>query len=189
MRSFVPALMLLSLALPAAAAGPVIPEPGVQLIVPGGIAPSEGSYLIGLELDLPAGWHSYWRNPGDAGIAPRFSFETSSNLKALEVLYPAPERYFDGFSTSITYHDRVVFPLKVTPVDAGAPVELRLGLDYGYCREVCVPGHAALEADLNPADAENAELAADLAAAIAPCAGGRIKRAGRRAEDHGDQGR
>ena len=118
-------------------------------MLPGG-GPLNGAYSVGLALDLPEGWHTYWRYPGDAGLPPILSTEGSDNVASVSIGFPAPERYDDGFSTSIVYHDHVIFPLDVTPIDPSRPVDLRLTVDYGYCREICVPARAELDATLDP---------------------------------------
>src|SRR3954466_5624735 len=38
------------------------------------------------------GWHTYWKNPGDAGIANTFKF--SKDTKAYE--WPAPHKYIEA---------------------------------------------------------------------------------------------
>lgn len=142
----------------------------VRLISAGPI--ENGRYLAGLEFLLEPGWHTYWRAPGEAGIPPEISLKASENLKSYEVLYPAPERYSDGFSESAVYHNGIVLPILVTPVDAAEDVYLKLELFFGVCREICVPGDATLELDLAvsaPTDSLGAKLIArDLAAIPGP---------------------
>jgi DsbC/DsbD-like thiol-disulfide interchange protein len=122
----------------------------VRLIASGPL--QGGRYLAGLEFLLEPGWHTYWRYPGEAGIPPQINTGGSGNLKQMEVLYPAPERYYDGFSNSIVYHDGIVLPLLVDPDDAGAPVSLSLEVFFGICKEICVPGDAVLSLELRPDD-------------------------------------
>lgn len=123
-----------------------------------------GSYRLGLALELPAGWHTYWHDPGDAGIPPAFDFSMSANAAAVKVGYPAPVRLDDGVSVSMVYEHRVVFPLSVTAADPAAPVALRLHFAYGLCRDVCVPAEATLAMTLSPGEQADAAEAADLAA-------------------------
>lgn len=130
-------------------AGETVPPARTALLV-AGPAETTGTYALGVSFELPEGWHTYWRNPGDAGVAPLVSTDGSRNLKSLAVRYPAPERYFDGFSTSIVYHDKVVLPVTVTAEDPSAPVDLRLSMTFGYCKEICVPATADLDAELVP---------------------------------------
>ena len=77
----------------------------------------------GVEVHLAPGWKTYWRYPGDSGVPPRFDFSGSRNLKSASVRYPAPHRLTDESGTSIGYKGDVVFPLDVTPQDAGKPVD------------------------------------------------------------------
>jgi len=114
----------------------------------------------GVEIHLAPGWKTYWRYPGDSGVPPRFDFSGSRNLKSAAVRYPAPHRLTDESGTSIGYKGDVVFPLDVTPQDAGQPVVLALKIDYAVCEKICVPAEGKAELTLSgkPA-AEYAALA------------------------------
>lgn len=104
----------------------------------------------GVQLRMDPGWKTYWRNPGDSGVPPTFDWSGSKNLKSAEVLYPAPHRFADANGTAIGYSDEVVFPVKITPEQAGEPVTLSLTFDYGLCKDLCIPNTVELEAVLPP---------------------------------------
>jgi DsbC/DsbD-like thiol-disulfide interchange protein len=107
--------------------------------------------FAGIEIRLNEGWKTYWRMPGDAGgIPPSFSWVGSTNLAAAKVLYPAPRRLQDATGDTVGYKSGVVFPVEVTPNDPAQPVELRLALAYGICREICVPAEATLSLSIPP---------------------------------------
>ena len=110
----------------------------------------DGSYLGGVEFMLEEGWHTYWRYPGEAGIPPVLDFSSSENLGDIEVLYPVPERYDDGYSTSIVYHHGVVLPLRIKPAQSDKPVQLSAKMFFGVCSDICVPGEVELALDLSP---------------------------------------
>jgi hypothetical protein len=99
----------------------------------------------GVDLKLKPGWHTYWRYPGDAGVPPRFDFRGSQNVKAVEVLWPAPQRLPEAGMIAIGYSSGFVLPLQITPQDRGKPVTLRLKLDYAVCEKLCVPAEAKVE--------------------------------------------
>ena len=99
----------------------------------------------GIEFKLKPGWHTYWRYPGDAGVPPRFDFQGSRNVKAVEVLWPAPQRIPEAGMIAIGYTSSLVLPLQITPQDPGKPVTLRLKLDYAVCEKLCVPAEAKVE--------------------------------------------
>ena len=45
----------------------------------------------GVEIKLDPGWKTYWRDPGDSGMPPTLDFSGSDNVKAVTVLWPAPQ--------------------------------------------------------------------------------------------------
>ena len=145
------ALMLAGLAATAAQSPWVAAtESKVRLI--GGAAPGEdaGTMLAGVHIHMDDGWKTYWRSPGDSGVPPRFDWAGSKNLKQAEVLYPAPHRFADASGTAIGYTGEVVFPVKLTPERKDEPIELKLGLDYGLCKSLCIPNQANLSLSLAP---------------------------------------
>src|SRR5215212_7303543 len=64
----------------------------VRLVAGGGTA---GSQLAGVQIELDAGFKTYWRTPGEAGLPPTFDWSKSANVEAIEVLWPAPSRFDD----------------------------------------------------------------------------------------------
>lgn len=106
--------------------------------------------FAGIQLRMEPGWKTYWRNPGDAGVPPRFDWSGSKNLKSAEVLYPAPHRFADAGGTAIGYKSDVVFPVKITPERSGEPVKLALVFDYGLCKDLCIPNEVTLGVALPP---------------------------------------
>jgi len=105
-------------------------------------APDGGRIAGGIEIEIEPGWHTYWRNPGDNGVPPVFDFSASQNVADVEVLYPAPERYEDESGVSLIYQNDVVFPLVVTPAEAGKPVTVSAEVTFGVCSDVCIPTRA-----------------------------------------------
>jgi suppressor for copper-sensitivity B len=98
----------------------------------------------GIEIRLASGWHTYWRSPGDAGVAPHIAWRGSRNLARAILAWPAPRRFsLMGFDT-IGYDTDVVLPVQVTLARPGQPATLRAVLDYAACAEICVPYHAEL---------------------------------------------
>ncbi len=110
--------------------------------------------LVGLQVELDPGWKIYWRSPGESGLPPHFDWSRSENVAHVATLWPAPKRYtIFGFDT-FAYADEVVYPLRVRPGNAAKPVRLELKLDYGLCREICIPYTAELSLRLPVAAAK-----------------------------------
>jgi DsbC/DsbD-like thiol-disulfide interchange protein len=107
-----------------------------------------------LEIKLNPGWKTYWREPGDGGVPPSL---TGDGL-AVELLYPAPERFsenglvFNGYHTSVSLP--FILPETLVPVD-------QVTAFIGVCSEICVPFQAEfpLVVDGNDAEAVNRAFA------------------------------
>lgn len=113
--------------------------------------PAEGpAWKAGVEVQLKGNAHTYWRQPGDAGIPPQFDFSQSANLEKAQPLFPAPKRGGKPGEEFIGYEKTVIFPVVVTPKDPGKPVDLRLTLNYAACEKICVPERAVLRLRLAP---------------------------------------
>src|SRR5580693_4786671 len=106
-----------------------------------------GTVLLGgIALQLQQGWHTYWRNPGDSGVPPRFDFSKSDNVEAVTVLWPAPQQFDDGAGgISLGYHDQIVLPLRIVAKSVDKPVTLRAAIDYAVCEKICIPVQANAE--------------------------------------------
>ncbi|MBL9053234.1 MAG: hypothetical protein JNN02_05845 [Tabrizicola sp.] len=107
-----------------------------------------GKRMAGLDLTLAPGWKTYWRSPGEAGIPPSFDWSMSENVKSVRIHWPVPTVFESAGMMTIGYHDRVVLPLEVTPVDPALPVRLDVSVDLGVCDKICIPAHVQLEAGL-----------------------------------------
>lgn len=112
----------------------------VRLIDAGGAASAR---LAGLQIQLDPSYLTYWRTPGEAGVAPTFDFAGSVNLATAKVEYPSPKRFDEGGAVAFGYKDEVVFPIEVFAVDPHAPVTLAVSLAFAICSDLCLPANAA----------------------------------------------
>lgn len=86
------------------------------------------------------GWHTYWKNPGDAGIASTFKFSTET--KSYE--WPAPKKYIEaGDILTIGYSGVQHFFFDNIP----ETFDLKIGVLI--CKYICIPGEASLKLDSN----------------------------------------
>lgn len=116
----------------------------------------EGARLAFVEIALEPGWKTYWRTPGDAGgLPPSFDWSKSSNLSAAEVLYPAPRRFTDKAGDTLGYESHLVLPVVLQPKRADEPIMLVVDLNYGICKDVCIPVDAMLSLEVGTDGAES----------------------------------
>lgn len=116
-------------------------ELGVRLVSGQNTLGNAKEILLGLDVALDDGVHTYWRSPGMAGTPPSLDWTGSDNLAGATLLYPAPTRFtLQGLDT-IGYQGRVLFPIRAQVLDTAKPLSLKLGLDLLVCKELCLPKH------------------------------------------------
>ena len=93
---------------------------------------SSGETRLLLDVALEKGWKTYWRSPGEGGIAPAITWS-----KPLDVswYWPTPQRFdVAGISTQ-GYHGNVSFPLEIR---GPLPETLHGVLTLSTCSNVCI---------------------------------------------------
>lgn len=117
---------------------------------------SDNRQLAGVMISLEPGWKTYWRTPGEGGIAPRFDWSRSKNLKSVAYIWPSPQ-IFDAYgSVTIGYEGDFVLPVMMQAIDPSQPIEAHLDMAFGVCSDLCIPAQTTIGADLFEADAINA---------------------------------
>lgn len=105
----------------------------------------DGQYYAGVEIVADKGWKMYWRTPGDAGFPPTMDW-SETDIKSADIKWPVPkrdiERFDGGELESYVYKDRLFLPIVLQPETKDALTTLNLRLDYGVCKEICIPANA-----------------------------------------------
>jgi DsbC/DsbD-like thiol-disulfide interchange protein len=143
----------------ALAASSALGSPGVVSLVSERTAYAPGtSVWVGLHFRLEPGWHTYWKNPGDNGMAPQVEWALPEGFRAGPLLWPAPQSFGEAPSISYGFADEVLLLAELsTPTSAppGGVSLLRARVRWLACRESCVPGSGdvelALPASTSPA--------------------------------------
>ncbi|MGB5557704.1 MAG: protein-disulfide reductase DsbD domain-containing protein [Paracoccaceae bacterium] len=121
-----------------------------------------GTHMAALRVRLAPGWKTYWRAPGDGGIPPRFDWDGSANLKAVQFHWPVPTVFAINGIQSIGYHDELILPIEITPTAAGKDISVRASVELGVCEEICLPMQVDLRADLVSDAADDPAIRASL---------------------------
>lgn len=113
--------------------------------------PSGAETRVLLSVSLEKGWKTYWRSPGEGGVAP--IIEWQENAMPAQWFWPTPSRFDVAGLTTQGYHDAVTFPIVVTGTP---PATLSGTLTLPTCSNVCIltdyPFHLDLSATGDRAD-------------------------------------
>ncbi len=104
-------------------------------------------FHVGLRLRLAPGWHTYWQNPGDAGVPPDLELTLPAGAEAGPIAWPVPQRVAEGPLMTYAYTGEVLLPVSITPGSTGS-TDIKAHANWLVCRDICVPEEGQFELDL-----------------------------------------
>ena len=112
----------------------VVPDP---IVVEAG-----GTALVAAVLSIEPGWHVYWKNPGDSGVAPTLRWTLPEGLVARAIQWPRPQVFATEHETTYGYEREVGL---VVAIEAAPDVKLgrysgSVRSDWMVCKELCLIG-------------------------------------------------
>lgn len=119
--------------------------------------------VLGLHFNIAKGWHVYGNESGGIGMPPSLDLAGSSNYSKHEIFWPqaiSKEEKIGKESIKYSvYEGEVILPVEVTLKDNAQPSQLKLKLNYGLCKDVCIPAIAEFTIDVsNEEDAQSLSL-------------------------------
>ncbi|MGI3074204.1 protein-disulfide reductase DsbD family protein [Vibrio alginolyticus] len=112
-----------------------------------------------LEVRLAGDWKTYWRSPGEGGIAPSMTWDGSKNLSDIVWHWPHPKRFELLGIETLGYKGNVIFPMTLHVNDLDSPVVLNANLTLSSCTTVCVLTDYPFEISFIPSELKFSESA------------------------------
>lgn len=153
--SLVAAFGASTLSAPLSAQAMEAPETGLRLFAPQASAAPNQSVQLAFEFNVKPGWHLYWKNPGDTGLAPtlRPAAEGAAQLTPLQ--FPTPQTFsFAGFTNYGYLEAFTLLSTTTIPADARGDYVVNAALDWLACDDkICVPesGKTSITLTIDPA--------------------------------------
>ena len=106
--------------------------------------------IAAVQMKMPPDWHTYWRNPGDSGLATKIRWTVPPGIQAGEIQWPVPARHVTNDLTTFVYYHEVLLlvPLHLSSNMPPGSAELKAAVSWLECKESCVPGAARVAATL-----------------------------------------
>lgn len=107
--------------------------------------------VLAVQQRIAPGWHTYWKEPGEAGRPTTIGWQLPPGAVAGEIAWPTPVRFQQGPITSIGYANEVTLLTTVQVPDtlpASGRFDVQATVDWLVCREVCVPQQVQLSLSL-----------------------------------------
>lgn len=108
----------------------------------------------GVLIEPEEGWHIYWENPGDSGLAPTLEWQLPQGFTASGIDWPPPHQLNEGDLATYSYEGPTLLPVTIQP-PAGLEandVTLKVKVELLVCKDICIPETAGLELTLPVGD-------------------------------------
>jgi thiol:disulfide interchange protein len=145
------------------------PRAAVTLISEAAAVTPGQSFRIGLRQKLAPHWHTYWKNPGDAGAPPEIKLALPDEASTGAIAWPGPDRIAVGPLVTFGYENEIVFPITVqVPANAqpGQAFPIEVQANWLVCERECIPEEGTFRLDI-PIAADSMPAGGDIAAAFA----------------------
>ena len=114
----------------------------------------EENFLVGVKFELEKDWHTYWKNPGDAGEGATIEWILPEGLEASRILWPGPERIPVEPLMTFGYNNEVVL---LTELSAGQdltfPLTIQANVSWFTCKDICIPQEGVVDLVINKGNA------------------------------------
>ena len=100
---------------------------------------------VGLQLVHQPEWHTYWKNPGDSGLATVLQWTLPKGVSAGEIAWPLPKKIPIGNLANYGFEGTVLLPVPIAVTESFQPdllsgqLELRLRAAWLVCKQECIP--------------------------------------------------
>ncbi|MCM8775816.1 MAG: thioredoxin family protein, partial [Candidatus Omnitrophica bacterium] len=108
-------------------------------------------FWLALRLKMEKGWHTYWKNPGDSGLATTIEWTLPDGFQAGPIQWPYPERVEALPWMTFAYQDEVLLLTEITPsedLNPSGEIEILARVQWLVCQVRCLPGRADLRLTL-----------------------------------------
>lgn len=105
------------------------------------------SFKLGVHLQMDPGWHTYYKESGEAGMPTRITWKLPEGFKASDLLWEKPNRFNDAGITTFGYHDQTLIGAEITApsnLPVGKTLTFSAEVKWLACQDMCIPGEATV---------------------------------------------
>ncbi len=122
----------------------------IRLLLSAATARPGDTVMAGISLQMQPGWHSYWLNPGDSGLATKVEWILPPGVTAGEIQWPVPEKLVTPPLTTYVYSGEAILlvPLKIATDAPTGPLEIKAKVSWQECADQCILGRDTVNSQL-----------------------------------------
>ncbi|MBT4035513.1 MAG: hypothetical protein HON27_10725 [Candidatus Marinimicrobia bacterium] len=105
-----------------------------------GVSPGE-SFEIAVIFSMEPDWHTYWQNPGEAGMPTSFEWNLPENFQLTGQREPTPTRHVDQEITTFIHEEEAIYLFDIqAPDEVADSNHFTVEINWLECKDLCQPG-------------------------------------------------
>jgi len=122
----------------------------VKLVLSADSAKPGDTIYAGVDLKMDAGWHTYWKNSGDAGSPTTIKWQLPPGITAGDIQWPLPQKLPPIEVTTYGYEGETMLlvPLTIGTNFSAGQADIKATVGWLECMDVCIPANQDVEAKL-----------------------------------------
>ena len=118
-------------------------------------------FTVGVRIHHHEGFHTYWQNPGIAGVPVKLQWHLPEGFSAGPIQWPYPEKTLMAIHPVHGFERDVILLVDITPPAkiAASRVSLKATASWMACADGCYPGKKELSCELDVATEAKADPA------------------------------
>lgn len=102
-------------------------------------------FHVALQMTVQKGWHIYWDNPGDAGLATLVDWVVPEGFTVNDVQWSYPKRFSSDMGVGYGFDDVAYVVAEIIPSDvvSSKSVDIKAQVTWMACGESCMPGQSS----------------------------------------------
>lgn len=107
-------------------------------------------FNIGIIVTPEKDWHTYWRNPGDAGLPTIVDCKLPDGVKAGDVVWEIPEKIHFAGMANFGYgrSNMLIVPIDLPDDFHDTSLVIKVEVNWLVCKEECIPGKRMLRMEI-----------------------------------------
>lgn len=107
-------------------------------------------FWVLVNFELADGWHSYWKNPGDAGMPAKIDWQLPEGFLTDALIWPSPTKFEVDSAVGFGYDNQMPLLVRVTPpttLNLDESIEIKGSVTWLVCSDsMCLPGTTDISA-------------------------------------------
>ena len=101
---------------------------------------------VAIRMKSEKGWHTYWKNPGDSGMATKVLWKLPPGVEPYPLLWPVPKRFGKTPVVNFGYEGETVFvtDMMVSKDFKESNLNISAKIKWMECKDICIPREANL---------------------------------------------